>query len=204
MGSGAFPLGLLQKLVHMLDVLDPGGEKWKARNRLYYERRLTPEAEAILAANERAAEIGKAEEALAEFDAKVPGKRPLYTSIITRKLFLWLDRRVCTAWPVQPIAVQIAKLRCFISLAVEQRENPDRPNRGITPLPRLEAKFVAANTLTPLHRRGQAQLGESGPAHEVTGAPGSQPLLLRRRQRRRQTAGAAQDQAVACGNRQQR
>ena len=36
-GSGAFPLGLLQKLVHALAVLDPGGEKWRARNRAHYE-----------------------------------------------------------------------------------------------------------------------------------------------------------------------
>jgi adenine-specific DNA-methyltransferase len=151
-GSGAFPLGLLQKLVHMLDVLDPGGEKWKARNRLYYERRVA-EAEAIPAANERAAEIEKAEEALGEFDAKFEsGHYPDYT----RKLFL-IDRCLHGV-DIQPIAVQIAKLRCFISLAVEQKENPDRPNRGITPLPNLEAKFVAANTLTPLHRRGQAAL----------------------------------------------
>ena len=151
-GSGAFPLGLLQKLVHMLDVLDPGGEKWKARNRLYYERRLA-EAEAIPAANECAAEIEKAEDALAEFDAKFEsGHYPDYT----RKLFL-IDRCLHGV-DIQPIAVQIAKLRCFISLAVEQKENPNRPNRGITPLPNLEAKFVAANTLTPLHRRGQAQL----------------------------------------------
>ena len=151
-GSGAFPLGLLQKLVHMLDVLDPGGEKWKARNRLYYERRLA-EAEAISAANERAAEIEKAEEALAEFDAKFEsGHYPDYT----RKLFL-IDRCLHGV-DIQPIAVQIAKLRCFISLAVEQKENPNRPNRGITPLPNLEAKFVAANTLTPLHRRGQVGL----------------------------------------------
>jgi hypothetical protein len=151
-GSGAFPLGLLQKLVHMLDVLDPGGEKWKARNRLYYERRRA-EAEAIPAANERAAEIEKATSALADFDAKFEsGHYPDYT----RKLFL-IDRCLHGV-DIQPIAVQIAKLRCFISLAVEQRENPDRPNRGITPLPNLEAKFVAANTLTPLHRRGQ-QLG---------------------------------------------
>lgn len=151
-GSGAFPLGLLQKLVHMLDVLDPGGEKWKARNRLYYERRLA-EAEAIPAANERAAEIEMAEAALAEFDAKFEsGHYPDYT----RKLFL-IDRCLHGV-DIQPIAVQIAKLRCFISLAVEQKENPDRPNRGITPLPNLEAKFVAANTLTPLHRRGQVGL----------------------------------------------
>lgn len=151
-GSGAFPLGLLQKLVHMLDVLDPGGEKWKVRNRLYYERRLA-EAEAIPAANERAAEIEKAEEALTEFDAKFEsGHYPDYT----RKLFL-IDRCLHGV-DIQPIAVQIAKLRCFISLAVEQKENPARPNRGITPLPNLEAKFVAANTLTPLHRRGQVGL----------------------------------------------
>jgi len=151
-GSGAFPLGLLQKLVHTLDVLDPGGEKWKARNRLYYERRLA-EAEAIPAANERAAEIEKAEDALGEFDAKFEsGHYPDYT----RKLFL-IDRCLHGV-DIQPIAVQIAKLRCFISLAVEQKENPDRPNRGITPLPNLEAKFVAANTLTPLHRRGQVGL----------------------------------------------
>ena len=151
-GSGAFPLGLLQKLVHMLDVLDPGGEKWKARNRLYYERRLA-DAEAIPAANERASEIEKAEEALDEFDAKFEsGHYPDYT----RKLFL-IDRCLHGV-DIQPIAVQIAKLRCFISLAVEQKENPARPNRGITPLPNLEAKFVAANTLTPLHRSGQVGL----------------------------------------------
>jgi len=151
-GSGAFPLGLLQKLVHVLDVLDPGGEKWRARNRLYYERQLA-EAENIPAANERAAEIEKARAALTDFDAKFEsGHYPDYT----RKLFL-IDRCLHGV-DIQPIAVQIAKLRCFISLAVAQKEDPSRPNRGITPLPNLEAKFVAANTLTPLHRRGQTGL----------------------------------------------
>lgn len=153
-GSGAFPLGLLQKLVHVLDVLDPGGEKWKARNRRYYEDALR-KAEDIPAANERATEIEKARAALAEFDAKFDsGHYPDYT----RKLFL-IDRCLHGV-DIQPIAVQIAKLRCFISLAVEQKvdDTGKRPNRGITPLPNLEAKFVAANTLTPLHRRGQAGL----------------------------------------------
>lgn len=153
-GSGAFPLGLLQKLVHMLDLLDPGGEKWKARNRLYYERRMA-EADAIPAAAESADEMKRAEAALADFDAKFEGGHyPDYT----RKLFL--VERCLHGVDIQPIAVQIAKLRCFISLAVEQRvdDTGTRPNRGITPLPNLEAKFVAANTLTPLHRKGQAGL----------------------------------------------
>ncbi|MBA3879057.1 MAG: hypothetical protein C0500_05010 [Sphingobium sp.] len=151
-GSGAFPLGLLQKLVHMLDLLDPGGEKWKARNRLYFERRLA-EAEQIPAVTERATELEKAEAALADFEAKFnSGHEKDYT----RKLFL-IDRCLHGV-DIQPIAVQIAKLRCFISLAVEQRVDDARPNRGITPLPNLEAKFVAANTLTPLHRKGNVTL----------------------------------------------
>ena len=148
-GSGAFPLGLLQKLVHVLDVLDPGGEKWRARNRLYYERQLA-EAENIPAVNERAKEIDKARAALSEFDAKF---KTGHEKDYTRKLFL-IDRCLHGV-DIQPIAVQIAKLRCFISLAVEQKvdDTGKRANRGITPLPNLEAKFVAANTLSPLHRR---------------------------------------------------
>lgn len=153
-GSGAFPLGLLQKLVHVLQVLDPGGQKWRQRNRTYYERQLR-EAEAIPAANERAEAIEKAEAALADFDAKFEsGHYPDYT----RKLFL-IDRCLHGV-DIQPIAVQIAKLRCFISLAVEQKvdDTGKRDNRGITPLPNLEAKFVAANALTPLHRKGTLTL----------------------------------------------
>jgi hypothetical protein len=48
---------------------------------------------------------------------------------------------------IQAIAVQIAKLRFFISLIIDQREDRDEPNRGILPLPNLETKFVAANSL---------------------------------------------------------
>ena len=52
---------------------------------------------------------------------------------------------------IQPIAVTIAKLRFFISLVIEQdpNENAD-DNYGIRPLPNLETKFVAANTLIGL------------------------------------------------------
>ena len=53
---------------------------------------------------------------------------------------------------IQPIAVQIAKLRFFISLVVDQTVDDKRPNRGIRPLPNLETKFVAANTLIGIAR----------------------------------------------------
>ena len=51
---------------------------------------------------------------------------------------------------IQPIAVQIAKLRCFISLIIEEHPNADKPNLGIPTLPNLETKFVCADTLMPL------------------------------------------------------
>jgi len=151
-GSGAFPLGLLQKLVHALAVLDPRGEKWRTRNRAYYENNLS-RAEAIPAPNEREAAMSTAQAELDKFDAAFnSGHYPDYT----RKLYL--IERCLHGVDIQPIAVQIAKLRCFISLAVEQKADEDRPNRGITPLPNLETKLVAANTLTPLHRSGNVML----------------------------------------------
>ena len=52
---------------------------------------------------------------------------------------------------IQPIAVQISKLRFFISLVCEQEPNNRKAaNYGIRSLPNLETKFVAANTLIGL------------------------------------------------------
>ncbi|MBI4651271.1 Eco57I restriction-modification methylase domain-containing protein [Candidatus Desantisbacteria bacterium] len=48
---------------------------------------------------------------------------------------------------IQPIAIQISKLRFFISLLVDQREKPGAENRGFEALPNLDFKLVAANTL---------------------------------------------------------
>ncbi|RME14360.1 MAG: restriction endonuclease, partial [Bacteroidetes bacterium] len=56
---------------------------------------------------------------------------------------------------IQPIAVQIAKLRFFISLIVDQKINSHKENFGIRSLPNLETKFVAANTLIGLEKSQQ-------------------------------------------------
>ena len=59
---------------------------------------------------------------------------------------------------IQTIAVQIAKLRFFISLVCEEHPNlTDADNNyGISPLPNLETKFVAANSLVA-KKRPEAQ-----------------------------------------------
>ena len=50
----------------------------------------------------------------------------------------------------QPIAVQITKLRFFISLICECEKQEEQYNSGLKPLPNLETKFVAADTLKKL------------------------------------------------------
>ena len=60
---------------------------------------------------------------------------------------------------IQPIAIQITKLRFFISLVCDQKTNRDKAkNHGIRPLPNLETKFVAANTLIGLPEMNQMEL----------------------------------------------
>ena len=59
---------------------------------------------------------------------------------------------------IQPIAVQITKLRFFISLICEQEKDGTKENFGITALPNLETKFVAADTLLGIERPTQKDL----------------------------------------------
>lgn len=65
---------------------------------------------------------------------------------------------------IQPIAIQIAKLRFFISLICDQRTNKDKTqNCGVRPLPNLETRFVAANTLISLDRGSGQQMSLTDP-----------------------------------------
>ena len=59
------------------------------------------------------------------------------------------------------MACQIAKLRFFISLAIEQEADETADNFGIKPLPNLETRFVAANTLLSLDKPLQMGLGQT-------------------------------------------
>ncbi|WP_230781696.1 Eco57I restriction-modification methylase domain-containing protein [Sphingomonas sp. Leaf37] len=179
-GSGAFPLGLLQKLVHVLSRLDPGGAKWKAANRQPFLN-VIENARAIKSPADRAAEVTRAEERLSAFDAAWPeGSHAEYA----RKLYL--IEGCLHGVDIQPIAVQIAKLRCFISLAVEQDVRDDLPNRGVLALPNLELKFVAANALG-LVGRGQMVLrsNETGKLEEEWRDTAAQLFSARDRHKKR-------------------
>ena len=138
-GSGAFPMGVLQQMVHILRQLDSTNEMWKdfmidlaiEQSRKAYSEE---------ADEERKARLADIEEA---FDRNI--NDPDYA----RKLYL--IEHCIFGVDIQPIAVQISKLRFFISLVVDQKPTDDAThNFGIRPLPNLESKFVAANTLIPV------------------------------------------------------
>ena len=117
-GSGAFPMGILQKMIHILHKLDPENKIW--------------------------------------FNMVV-SNFPVYMQEEVKKRLqkenwnyvrkLGIIQQCIYGVDIQPIATQIAKLRFFISLLVDQTEKPNEPNRGIDPLPNLDFKIVTANTL---------------------------------------------------------
>ncbi|MDQ0288161.1 Eco57I restriction-modification methylase domain-containing protein [Oligosphaera ethanolica] len=97
-GSGAFPMGMLLRMVELLRIL-----------------------------------------------RQIPAGESLYD------LKLQLIENCIYGVDIQCIAVQISKLRFFISLVCEQTRSDDTAtNYGINPLPNLETKFVAADSLIGL------------------------------------------------------
>ena len=148
-GSGAFPVGMLQQMVHILSQLDPTNEQWKKMmlDEAVNESRNAFQAESKEEREERLRDIE------ASFDES------LNNSDYARKLYL--IENCIYGVDIQPIAIQISKLRFFISLVVDQKTSNDpTKNFGIRPLPNLEAKFVAANTLIPL-AKSEGELGRT-------------------------------------------
>ena len=122
-GSGAFPMGVLHKLVFILGKLDPDNDRWKQTQLQKLDS--APMREEL-------------ERAFAENNDDYGRK-------------LYLIENCLYGVDIQPIAIQITKLRFFISLVCDQKTNRNKKdNHGIRPLPNLETKFVAADTLIGL------------------------------------------------------
>ena len=136
-GSGAFPMGALHKLTLALRRLDPDNTRWE---QLQKERALQ---RADIAFDTRDDETRREE--LIDIDETFKHYRD---SDFGRKLYL--IQNSIFGVDIQPIACQIAKLRFFISLTIEQEPDRDADNFGIKPLPNLETRFIAANTLIGL------------------------------------------------------
>ena len=139
-GSGAFPMGILQKMVHLLHKLDPGNEKWKQRQ-IDKVNEAIEKAEEIEDSARSQSIVSDLREQIKDIEDSFENNELDYG----RKLYL-LENCIYGV-DIQEIATQISKLRFFISLIVDQSVDKNKENFGIRPLPNLETKFVAANTL---------------------------------------------------------
>ena len=150
-GSGAYPMGILHKLVFILGKLDPNNQKW-------LQRQL-----------DKAQEI---EDVQARESALVAIKNDFANNALDYGRKLYLIENCIYGADIQPIAIQIAKLRFFISLICDQRTNTDKTtntdtdtdktrNLGVRPLPNLETRFVAANSLLGLNLPPNLELFEN-------------------------------------------
>ena len=147
-GSGAFPMGILHKLTLALRRLDDRNQLWEALQKELAGQRA---AAAFNTANqqERDAELQEISDTFEKYRDTDFGRK------------LYLIQNSIYGVDIQPIATQLAKLRFFISLAIEQQPDDDpEGNYGIRPLPNLETRFVAADTLMPLYNLQRALISE--------------------------------------------
>ncbi len=149
-GSGAYPMGILQRLVALLAILDPDNKRWK-------EQKLAelPDLQSIEEDLKTSAKISdakakkKAQEILKDKEEDIICAFKNQDHNYLRKLYL--IENCIYGVDIQPIAIQICKLRFFISLTIEQSPNKSKAdNYGIKALPNLETKFIVANSLLPL------------------------------------------------------
>jgi len=112
-GSGAFPMGMLHRMVAILKLVDPSNEKWLALKLKNVDKAQQNEFKKVLTSH------------LDDYSRKLG---------IIRDSIYGID--------IQPLAVQITKLRFFISLLIDQKTG-----KGITPMPNIETKIICANSL---------------------------------------------------------
>ncbi len=120
-GSGAFPIGLLQRIIHIISIIDPDANIWNEAE----FKHLSPEYK----------------QSLIDKYAKSGFGYPRKLQIIRESIF---------GVDIQPIATEISRLRCFLTLIVDEVVDDEEENRGIKALPNLEFKFVTANSLARL------------------------------------------------------
>ena len=123
-GSGAFPIGILQKVVYVLQQVDERSELW-------FKSQLD---------NIKSIELRR------ELEEKQRNENYDYI----RKL--GVIRESIFGVDIQTIATEISRLRCFLTLIIEEEVDDTKHNRGIRPLPNLDFKFVTANSLIDLPR----------------------------------------------------
>lgn len=128
-GSGAFPIGILQKMLLILRKVDPESIEWVIRQLDKIPNVLVRKALEDRLINEN--------------------WRYKHKMGIIQNTIYGVD--------IQPIATEISKLRLFLSLIVDETVIEAEENKNIHPLPNLAFKFVTANSLISLGEKGETK-----------------------------------------------
>ena len=147
-GSGAFPMGVLHKLVFILGKLDPRNDRWRQRQ--------IDRVESTVEMAEKIDDSTVRDNTIRDLEGEIVSINEAFErNELDYGRKLYLIENCIYGVDIQPIATQIAKLRFFISLIVDQQLDDSQANRGVRPLPNLETKFVAANTLLDVEKPEQ-------------------------------------------------
>lgn len=166
-GSGAFPMGVLYKMVDMLKHIDPDNSIWKQ----VQHDKIIGDKIADLEADKRSIE-GLSDKQVKEKAAKAVEDRLNELETIFNNEYnfddyarkLYIIQNCIYGVDIQDVAIQISKLRFFLSLIVDQK------NEDIKPLPNLETKFVIANTLIGIDLPKFTVMGEDDHSQDTTKA----------------------------------
>ncbi len=121
-GSGAYPMGILQKLILVLQKVDPDSIQWVIM------------------------QLDK----IPNLQVRKTAEEHLINENWRYKHKMGIIQNSIYGVDIQNIATEISKLRLFLTLIVDEKIEDDKNNRGIHPLPNLSFKFVTANTLIGL------------------------------------------------------
>jgi hypothetical protein len=124
-GSGAFPMGMLHRIVSILKLVDHNNHLWLDK------------------------QLSRIEDKFQRDNfSKILGQ---HLEDYPRKL--GIIKNVIYGIDNQPLAVLITKLRFFITLLIEQQIDLKKPqeNYHITPLPNIETKIICADSLVDLN-----------------------------------------------------
>lgn len=137
-GSGAFPMGVLQKILLILEKVDTDSKLW----------------------------LNKKFEGISDSILREEIKRNLTQKNFEYVHKLGIIHNCIYGVDIQPIAVEISKLRVFLSLIVDEKLDKSKRNLGVEPLPNLEFKFVCANSLIGLEE-DKEQIGDLSNTDEL-------------------------------------
>jgi hypothetical protein len=117
-GSGAFPMGMLEEMMQVLTTVDPEGKVWVAEMMKSKDEQFREHISEMFA------------------DGQIRYVKKLG---LLRSCLFGVD--------LLEYAIEITKLRCWLSLIVEQRVDFSKENYNLKPLPNLEFKFYKKNSL---------------------------------------------------------